>query len=453
AELKEEGNKKYLRFTEFQLFGRVYEKILVRQCWEKLFVCLTKYERGTILGASGIGKSMFLLYLAYRFMQEGQKVVFSHSLHRTTVVASKCEVVVRRATLEEEESAVFLFDSVRPTNCTRGYLVSTPRDDPCFNEFKKVHRSIFHYMPTWTADELDDYMSVCLPNATEDEIERYKARYHVYGGVPRTIFDYGSRYSLNEEAENMIYRLGITETMFHRGTLRSENCPYDFDMLVHLVVTDEDFTDYEHTIASEALADRLTEIAKRSEYYLETLGKAIQYGGESVLTGDLFQLYAICKIRSGGMNVRNEWTLTIKPSDLQAACSIKEDVGLSKRLYVLTASNYKGEDFKFEDILLIMTNRYDYGFKINAQSAQVVKTLIEQKGRDNVAIIFVVPFDYVFDSFKEQKIIKTERLEIIKNSSDLAEENLRINQEEDLKSEILDFVRGLPQFVLGIPGC
>ena len=306
----------WLHFESFEYVdGNTYEKILIRACYKELYENLIESQlnsrkvRATIIGTPGIGKSTFLFYALFCLNNLGYTVLFQHfQLGDENFIYSSPNATLLNGADINTKKVVVLCDTVKPALPFQTILVTSPRRDEIFNEFKKTHRKVFHTMPIWSETEVKE-MIQNLPQYQERSKE-YMARFNYFKGVPRTIFVFPLTASLianlEEEVKSMVDACAEIEKVFTYSKLKSLNTPPDAHSLVHMIPNPglESFT---YHFASPKVAFIMAEKLKGDN--LANLGNAIQFlrtKGVGSLAGDLFEPYAFFYLENGGeVPIRN----------------------------------------------------------------------------------------------------------------------------------------------------
>ena len=153
--------------------------------------------KAIITGTPGIGKSLFMIYLLWKLVKEGKRVLFIY--HPDTIYYDGKGGVYE---LESPPSVVnhefwksdlwCLFDakgkkdehlSALPYGRCNFILSTSPRRE-MINDFKKPPVPNYFYMPLWTEEELDT-IAPKFPNSKE-----WHDRFKILGGIPRFVLEH-----------------------------------------------------------------------------------------------------------------------------------------------------------------------------------------------------------------------------------------------------------------------
>ena len=144
---------------------------------------------GLITGVPGIGKSYFLLYIIYRFINDESfhsKSFAAHvALNNYILFApnSSGKYVIQKQSSESIANEILLLtdleDPILPRFKGKWTLIFSSPNDARYKETLKVQHNFEMIMPTWSEEEL-----IC---AVPDQESWYNS-YLLYGGVPRRVF-------------------------------------------------------------------------------------------------------------------------------------------------------------------------------------------------------------------------------------------------------------------------
>jgi len=310
----------FLEFSNrYPLAGKrnMHTRFYIRECYRVIFSQLVIaneevfVDRYMIQGTPGVGKSSFLLYAFWRFVQMKKSVIFFCGCHRIYFDANKfwnCVGDVFDETQKDPSgrdlwtSQLFcLFDAHNqdriPTiylNC-QFILVTSPKRD-LVNDFKKtVHLKNRFYLPVWRIGEMERI------EALYDSPADWREICELVGGVPRIVFDNADTY------ENAYSRIRIAAKFSDFKTLSNlttESVVHEksyVHSLVHI------HADPPYRIATMTFSSRvamslvftyhLNNVKARWHEVLHTdVGGAL----EGVFIGDIFEIVAIDIILAGG---------------------------------------------------------------------------------------------------------------------------------------------------------
>lgn len=190
-------NDVFLPYTQYKI-----KKIYVRKCYEEVFDLLLKnikMKSFAISGTSGIGKSLFFVYILYRLMDDFYEKTLSLKPNRivyqmdstylcfdlqTRIVT---ELKLDASQMVRQQDTFYIIDGQSSTylisSCTT-LFISSPRSQQ-YKEFVKQKMAKEWYSPVWTLVELQSCQSQCYPDLS---IGILKERYRVCGGVARFVF-------------------------------------------------------------------------------------------------------------------------------------------------------------------------------------------------------------------------------------------------------------------------
>ena len=180
-------------------YGRLPKKIYVRDCYRQIYETASqlmvdgKMELGTSLctGVPGIGKSLFLLYVMYRYLHdtrfpEKQLAVQlkQGEITRLKPTEDPTKYSFKDLDVKDAKKENFLLlcdlrEKAEP-DCRgkRGtFIFSSPNKDR-YKETMKCKHSFTFLMPTWSEDEL---------RCVDANAARWYEAYALFGGVPRHV--------------------------------------------------------------------------------------------------------------------------------------------------------------------------------------------------------------------------------------------------------------------------
>ena len=153
-------------------------------------------NKAIITGTPGIGKSLFMIYLLWKLVKEGKRVLLIYHPH--TIYYDGNGGVFELADIPSVIDHQFwnadlwcLFDakdnkaeqlSALPYPTCTFVLSTSPRRD-MINDFKKPPPPQIFYMPVWNEIELEN-ISVSFP-----EVGDWRERFRVLGGIPRFVLE------------------------------------------------------------------------------------------------------------------------------------------------------------------------------------------------------------------------------------------------------------------------
>lgn len=196
-------------------------RFIVRDCYKRLWEIIKDdietEEEALVLGTPGtgiilinVGKSHFLLYVAYMLWRDGKEIMYRHADSDSYVHIKGGEAYEYHqlnVALKQNKDIWWLYDTVRPTLADgMKILVSSPRSK-IYNDFQK--RLCPFYMPLWSLEELltcKQFLNIGI----EDEKIRYNFLY--LNGVARHVFTVKKK-SAKEMIDEAIKKSNINDLM------------------------------------------------------------------------------------------------------------------------------------------------------------------------------------------------------------------------------------------------
>jgi hypothetical protein len=328
-------------------------------------------KKSIITGTPGIGKSLFLIYLLWKLVKAGKRVLFVY--HPDTIYYDGKGGVFELTSLPSVVDHSFwssdlwcLFDakgkkeehlSAFPYEMCTFVLSTSPRRE-LINDFKKPPRPQVFYMPIWTEDEL----KTISPDFTTGTgwLDRFK----ILGGIPRYVLEdtTDEPTKLLEKAckqcelDDCIKLIGLDSTITDKSKV--------VHALVHITSSQTvsnpsalPFTESSVQFASQTALDIIVQYkgteAKRkmSELLSSCEGNPLT----AALCGYIFEPYAIELLEKGGdfkcrKLVRGntkvkpaEFYLTIEPSTKTIVDRISSDQA-AKQLHLPKTKNFAAID-------------------------------------------------------------------------------------------------------------
>jgi hypothetical protein len=173
------------------------KKLYVRESYRTIASSINPgLNKAIITGTTGIGKSLFLIYLLWKLVKEGKRVLFIY--HPYTIYYDGNGGVFELLKIPSPIVFSFwndrlwcLFDTRAQRNglldefpydmCT--FIVSTYPRRELVKDFKKPPVPQVFYLPTWTEAEL----KVIAPSFPA--VTNWKKRFHILGGIPRHVLE------------------------------------------------------------------------------------------------------------------------------------------------------------------------------------------------------------------------------------------------------------------------
>jgi hypothetical protein len=270
----------WLQFQEHKSLDKVFglkapgvfllqsiDEIWIRDCYENLFnKILSEYDQGRpekgvlITGNPGIGKSMYLFYLLWRFCQLGKTVVFELAGHKVAYLFKPGEppqVATSADKFPELQlsSTIFLHDPMpgnEPIFANAFTVVASSPNPKNFKAFCKRDGSRVFYMPVWREDEVKACNSAL--KSWKFPKQQISDVFSKFGGIPRFLKD-----PLHYETLLM----GSIKSCVPEDILHSGDRPDVFDSfshkLLHYVVSEDKFTAKSMNFASDFVFDKIVE--------------------------------------------------------------------------------------------------------------------------------------------------------------------------------------------------
>ncbi len=310
---------KYLRKFESHISS---SRVYIRNCYETLFELfvdrqnlITNTNKRVILtGTPGIGKSLFLLYCAYRLVVERKATVIL-ALYGKPYMLLITSQSVRRITeipwnLDMENFDWYYLADTRepePCSCKLTLLVVSPRLKFA-NEYSKDATKF--YMPLWEWEEFCLMLEKCRVDRSLNEM---KHCFDILGGVPRKLLSCSAvktPESIVDEAIAMssnnlksLYEVvplstsENTENIAHTLILRSTNDYFQFEL------------QYASRYVAAKVYKRLVQYVKKEVYkFIATSADYSIFGG---IRGSLYEHAVHEFLVKGGTFKR----LQLKPSE------------------------------------------------------------------------------------------------------------------------------------------
>ncbi|OAJ42059.1 hypothetical protein BDEG_25563 [Batrachochytrium dendrobatidis JEL423] len=180
------------------------QKLYVRECYHDVFgLLLDQIDRGmesfAISGTSGIGKSLFFVYILHRLMDDFTTKTLSLKPNRIVYQVGSCfkcfylqqqlvtELGLEVANIVWKQDTLYIVDghTIPRSSCCIVLFMSSPQSEG-YKEFVKQKMAREWDFPVWTLDELQTCRRHCYPDVP---IETINERYRMYGGVARSVFD------------------------------------------------------------------------------------------------------------------------------------------------------------------------------------------------------------------------------------------------------------------------
>ena len=215
----------------FTDYGSIPDKIYIRECYRELYDLASatmmdpqyvKHKSATLFtGVPGIGKSLFMVYFIYRFLQDerfpnknfalefrkGEYKCFNPTSDPTVF---KCTTRYGIDALYPEEYLLLcdIKENAEPLRrCKWTFIFSSPNKDR-YKETLKNQPSFMYTMPTWSYEELS-----CI----QADQSKWNDNFALFGGVPRYVFDNSTNSRNNFDVNFDEKGRGISSSFFASG--------------------------------------------------------------------------------------------------------------------------------------------------------------------------------------------------------------------------------------------
>ena len=175
--------------------------LYIRECYRTIGASILEIngiQKAIITGTPGIGKSLFLVYLLWKLIREGKRVLFIYTSFNIYYDGNGGVFQFESGRLPSDIDYSFwnadlwcLFDAKYkekadlnrlPSELCQFILSTSPRRD-MLNDFKKPPVPKIFYMPIWTMAELEA-IAPLFPKAIE-----WRHRFEILGGIPRHVLE------------------------------------------------------------------------------------------------------------------------------------------------------------------------------------------------------------------------------------------------------------------------
>jgi len=263
-----------------------------------------------ITGTPGIGKSLLLIYLLWKLVKKGKRVLIIY--HPSQIYFDGIGGIFEISTgnLPRETNHAFwneslwcLFDAkgkndlhlneLPYSSCT--FILSmSPRRD-LVNDFQKPPEPQTFYLPIWKKEELEA-IAPLYPNAAE-----WRTRFEILGGIPRYVLE-ATTTTPTELIENACNACSLDDCIPHIG-LNSQISDKSsvIHRLIH-IVSEHPYTSCSVTYASRTALDMIVRLKgiianqKTRELLQAAQGNRIA----AQLCGYILEPYAIKRLEEGG---------------------------------------------------------------------------------------------------------------------------------------------------------
>ncbi|OAJ39250.1 hypothetical protein BDEG_23112 [Batrachochytrium dendrobatidis JEL423] len=287
------------------------QKLYVRECYHDVFgLLLDQIDRGmesfAISGTSGIGKSLFFVYILHRLMDDFTTKTLSLKPNRIVYQVGssyKCfdlqqqlvtELGVDAEELVWKQDTFYVIDGRTSEPLISSCIVlfmSSPRSE-WYKEFVKQKMAKEWDFPVWTLNELQACRRHCYPDVP---IETTNERYRMYGGVARSVFDIVSN-PMEEALADVDAVKGVRNIGF---TIKLSANTHT---LLHTIVSDDGQYEFLHVdIASRYIGEQLW---KRHSAQMITNIQQMFDGIPTKISRHLFEIYGHMVFCTGGQTLK-----------------------------------------------------------------------------------------------------------------------------------------------------
>jgi Crinkler effector protein N-terminal domain len=262
-------------------------------------------KKAIITGTPGIGKSLFLIYLLFKFVKERKRVLIIY--HPSNIYYDENGNVFEfnhgdfPPTYDYSfwnDSLWCLFASKFKDKTQLGalpigrcmFILSTSPRREMLNDFRKPPDPQVYYMPTWTKGELK-MISPFFPNAN-----KWRNRFKLLGGIPRHVFE-----CTQQNPTEMLKAACMECSLDDCVQIVGLNSTITENLLIHISSTPP-YTNFSVNYASQTALDIIVQNkgveAKRN--MLSLLQSCNGNPLTSVLCRYIFKQYAIELLEQGG---------------------------------------------------------------------------------------------------------------------------------------------------------
>ncbi|KAK6097958.1 squalene synthetase-like protein [Batrachochytrium dendrobatidis] len=288
------------------------QKLYVRECYHDVFgLLLDQIDRGmksfAISGTSGIGKSLFFVYILHRLMDDFTTKTLSLKPNRIVYQVGssyKCfdlqqQFVARTTEFDAEElvwkqDTFYVIDGRTSEPLISSCIVlfiSSPRSE-WYKEFVKQKMAKEWDFPVWTLNELQACRRHCYPDVP---IETINERYRMYGGVARSVFDIVSN-PMEEALADVDAVKGVRNIGF---TIKLSANTHT---LLHTIVSDDGQYEFLHVdIASRYIGEQLWQ--RHSSQMITNIQQMFD-GIPTKISRHLFEIYGHMVFCTGGQTLK-----------------------------------------------------------------------------------------------------------------------------------------------------
>eukprot|EP00804_Cyclotella_cryptica_P011830 CCRYP_015337-RB/>CCRYP_015337-RB protein AED:0.28 eAED:0.75 QI:201/0/0/1/0/0/3/0/756 len=287
--------------------------LYIRKCYKTIASSILKVNgihKAIISGTPGIGKSLFLIYLLWRLVKEGKRVLFMYDSFNIYYDGNggvfRCAST--RLPLDDDDSfwndtLWCLFDAkfktepdlIRLPVSLSTFIVSTSPRREMVNDFRKPPEPEVFYMPTWTEAELNAIVPLF------HEVSKWRERFRILGGIPRHVLEVTKKDPTvileaaceDCELDDCIKKIGLNSTITEKSKA--------VHSLVH-ITSDPPYTESSVRYASAEAIDII--VRQKGEDARSQMRQLLASCEGNPLTaalcGYIFESYAIESLERGG---------------------------------------------------------------------------------------------------------------------------------------------------------
>jgi hypothetical protein len=291
--------------------------LFLRPCYPDVFDQLVKHvsqkEKLAISGTPGIGKSLFFIYVLWRFLREDSSwrpkvIVYQHQTEYLLIEIEKqeaSELFGSYALQVIKQCDFYVVDgmSAHPihTPAPTLFIASPPTDS--YGDYVKQNKALQFCFPIWTIDELEKCRTVCYPEVSKKALE---SRYEIYGGIARTIF--GQFILEPNQLVSMIQMEGALSNFEAVKGIRVVREPTaihkESHTLIHCNAGYQDGIPYQFLYATLASKYVGRELWRRYHKEMATKLQEFLGGSDSELSRRLFEIYMHLTLQNGNVSLR-----------------------------------------------------------------------------------------------------------------------------------------------------
>jgi len=270
-------------------------------------------ESFAISGTSGIGKSLFFVYILNRLMKDFSEKTLSLKPNRILYQMGnsyRCfdlqqQTVIITTNIEAESlvnktDTLYIIDGQTTpmlSSCI-SLFISSPRSGP-YKQFVKQKMAKEWYFPIWTSEELQTCQRQCYSDLS---IEILKERYRVCGGVARFVFHKDYSIPVPKKMKSALNDTNAVRGVKYVGET-TEIFPEPHSLLQILVGDDEFGNAYQFIgldVASKFVGEQLwiRHSAQMITNLLEMFG-----GSPNEISRHLFEIYGHLVFSQGGLTL------------------------------------------------------------------------------------------------------------------------------------------------------